>query len=145
MLKKSNNTHNTLQTSDGQTQEEQQQLSQPQEVQDKTGRTSKPQSQPHSGDKKIILSGHIAKRHPYFIFFQTRLLVLSEVSGEPYLRYYKPYNNELRVILTLLLFIQFIKQREFPLIPTTFAEIDGPNKFTITTATEKYNFKVSLP
>lgn len=75
---------------------EQQQLN-TQETQDKMGRNSKPQSQPHSGDKKIILSGLIAKRHPYFIFFQTRLLVLSEVSGESFLRYYNPSNNELRV------------------------------------------------
>lgn len=67
------------------------------DIQDKT-RNSKSLSQPPREYEKILLSGHIAKRHPYFIFYQTRLMVLSDVAGELRLRYYNPSNNELRVI-----------------------------------------------
>ena len=67
------------------------------ESQEKSGRGGKPQSQPQREHEKILLSGNIAKRHPYFIFFQTRFLVLSEVAGQLRLRYYNPSTNELRV------------------------------------------------
>lgn len=67
------------------------------ECQDKLSRGSKPQSQPQREHEKIILSGNIAKRHPYLIFFQTRFLVLSDVNGQLRLRYYNPSNGEMRV------------------------------------------------
>ena len=67
-------------------------------VQDRVDKTTKAQPQSDSEYKRIVLSGSVAKRHPYLMFYQTRLLVLSEVSGEPYLRYYNPSNNELRVM-----------------------------------------------
>lgn len=54
-----------------------------------------PKSLKAFGTGNTILQGQIAKRQPYFFYYQTRILILSD---EPRLYYKKPETGEIRVI-----------------------------------------------
>ena len=69
------------------------------ETSEKPCRMAKPHSLPPKREPSIVLKGNIAKRSPFFIFYQTRLLVLTE---EPSLKYYNPSTKELRVFVVQL-------------------------------------------